>query len=153
VSDAEPAAPTSRAGEAAEPGDALGLAVRALRHRDRAAADVGARLERAGVGEDDRRETLDALQRLGYVDDARFARSRARALAARGNGDRAIRFDLERQGVASDDAEAALAELEPERSRAEAIVARRGRGPATARYLARKGFGEDALEAAVAHDP
>lgn len=135
------------------PGDALSVAVRSLQHRDRAAADVEARLERAGVREDERRETLAALQRLGYVDDARFAASRAKALAARGHGDRAIRFDLQRQGVTSEDVEAAVAELEPERSRAEAIAARRGGGPATARYLAHRGFGEDALEAVVAHDP
>jgi len=151
VSDAEQAGSPHDVRSA--PSEALGVAVRALQHRDRAAADVDARLERAGVGEDERRETLDALQRLGYVDDARFAASRAQALAARGHGDRAIRFDLQRQGVTSEDAEAAVAKLEPERARAEAIAARRGPGPATARYLARRGFGEDALEAAVAHDP
>ncbi len=128
----------------------LDVAVRALRHRDRAAADIEARLERAGVGEDERREALASLQRLGYVDDERFAETRARALAERGHGDQAIRLDLERQGVAADVAGRAVAALEPERTRAEAIVARRGAGPATARHLARKGFGEDAVEAAVA---
>jgi regulatory protein len=133
--------------------DPLDVAVRTLRHRDRAAADVEARLEQAGVAEAERRETLDALQRLGYVDDARFAASRARALAQRGQGDEAIRFDLRRQGVADAYAESALAALEPERTRAEAIVAVRGPGPATARYLARRGFGEDAVQAAVAPDP
>jgi regulatory protein len=134
-------------------GDALDLAVRALRHRDRAAADVDARLEQAGVDEDERRETLDALQRLGYVDDERFAAARARTLAARGQGDEAIRFDLRRQGVGEEEAEAALGTLEAERTRAETIVAARGRGPATARFLARRGFGPEAVEAAVAPDP
>lgn len=131
----------------------LDLAVRALRHRDRSAADVDARLEQAGVGDEERRATLEALRRLGYLDDARFAAARARALAERGQGDRAIRADLERQGVGPDDCEAALALLEPEHARAELVVARRGAGPATARYLARKGFGEDAVEASVARDP
>ncbi len=130
----------------------LDVAVRGLRHRDRAAADVDARLERAGVGAEERRETLASLERLGYVDDERFAATRASALAERGHGDQAIRFDLERQGVAADVCDAAVAALDPELTRAETIVARRGPGPATARYLARRGFGEAAVEAAVARD-
>jgi regulatory protein len=135
------------------PGDPLEIAVHLLRHRDRAAADIETKLEQAGVGEDERRAALEALERLGYVDDARFAASRARALAERGHGDQAIRFDLQRQGVAREDAEAALATLDTERVRAEAIVAVRGTGAATARFLARRGFAEDAVEAAVARDP
>lgn len=133
--------------------DPLDVAVRALRHRDRAAADVEARLERAGVGEDERRATIESLQRLGYVDDARFAETRAGALAGRDQGDEAIRFDLERQGIGPDEVEQALASLTPERERAEAIVASRGGGAGTARYLARKGFGEDAVAVAVAREP
>lgn len=131
----------------------LDVAVRALRHRDRTSSDVDARLERAGVGEEERRATIESLQRLGYVDDARFAETRARALAGREQGDEAIRFDLERQGVGADEVEQAIAALTPERERAAAIVAARGGGPATARYLARKGFGEDALAVAVAREP
>jgi regulatory protein len=133
--------------------DAFELAVRGLRHRDRTAADVDARLAQAGIDEDERRVTVEQLQRLGYVDDARFAASRARALAERGQGDEAIRFDLRRQGVGEEDAEAALGALEGERTRAEAIVAARGRSPATARFLARRGFAQEAVEAAVAPDP
>jgi SOS response regulatory protein OraA/RecX len=133
--------------------DPLDVAVRALRHRDRASADVDARLEQAGVGEEQRRATLESLQRLGYVDDARFAETRARALAGREQGDEAIRFDLERQGVGADEIEEALSSLTPERERAEAVVTARGGGAATARYLARKGFGEDAIAVAVAREP
>jgi regulatory protein len=138
---------------AEEPRDPLDVAVRALRHRDRAAADVDARLERAGVGEEERRATIESLQRLGYVDDARFAETRARALAGRDQGDEAIRFDLERQGIGAEEAEQALALLAPERDRAAAIVAARGGGAGTARYLARKGFGEDAVGVAIAREP
>jgi SOS response regulatory protein OraA/RecX len=135
------------------PRDPLDVAVRALRHRDRAAADVDARLEQAGVGEEERRATIESLQRLGYVDDTRFAGTRARVLAGREQGDEAIRFDLERQGIGTDEVEQALASLTPERERAEAIVTVRGGGAATARYLARKGFGEDAVAVAVAREP
>jgi SOS response regulatory protein OraA/RecX len=84
------------------------------------------------------------------VNDGRFALSRAQSLAERGKGDAAIRHDLERQGLAADEIEPALASLEPERERAERVVERRGGGPATARLLAGRGFAEDAVEAAVA---
>jgi SOS response regulatory protein OraA/RecX len=92
------------------------------------------------------------LQRAGLVDDSRFAQSRAEALAERGKGDTAIRFDLRRQGVAEEEIDTAVASLEPERARAERVIARRGGGVATARLLARRGFDEDAVEAAVARD-
>ena len=92
------------------------------------------------------------MQRAGLVDDSRFAQSRAQALAERGKGDAAIRFDLRRQGVAEDEIDTAVASLEPERDRAERVIARRGAGVATARLLARRGFDEDAVEAAVARD-
>jgi regulatory protein len=133
--------------------DPLDIAVSALQHRDRASADVDARLERAGIGEEERRATIESLERLGYIDDTRFAETRARALAGREQGDQAIRFDLERQGVGADELEQALASLTPERERAEAIVAARGGGATTARYLARKGFGEDGIAVAVAQEP
>jgi SOS response regulatory protein OraA/RecX len=90
------------------------------------------------------------------VDDERFAHGRAAALAARGLGDAAIRYDLERERVDSELVENALASLPPERERAGRIVESRGPGPATARFLARRGFGEEVVEAAaegVANDP
>ena len=46
-----------------------------------------------------RRETVEAAQRAGLVDDRRFALQRAEQLAARGSGDLLIGDDLERQGV------------------------------------------------------
>ncbi len=131
----------------------LDVAVRALQHRDRSAADLDARLARAGVDEERRRETLDSLERLGYVDDGRFAQTRARSLADREYGDEAIRLDLEQHGVPAQTVEEALATLPPEGERVNVIVERRGGGVETARYLARKGFGEDAVEAAVAREP
>jgi SOS response regulatory protein OraA/RecX len=86
------------------------------------------------------------------VNDGRFAVSRAQALAERGKGNAAIRFDLQQQGVAAEEIEAALGTLEPERDRAERVVSRRGGGVATAKLLARRGFDEDAVQAAVAQD-
>jgi regulatory protein len=135
------------------PPDAVDVAARALRRRDRSRAQVAATLERAGVGEEERREALATLERIGYVDDARFAAARAAVLASRWLGDEAIRHDLVRSGVAADHVEAALAALEPEARRAAALVARRGRTARTAAQLARKGFAADAIEAAFAGEP
>ena len=130
--------------------DPVELAARALRHRDRSRREVDERLAQAGIDEDRRAEALDTLERVGYVDDDRFAKARAEALAARGYGDEWIRHDLGRHGVEGEAAEAALAGLAPERERAAAVIERLGPGPKTAAHLGRKGFGEDALELAVA---
>jgi regulatory protein len=129
---------------------AIGIATRVLRHRDLTARGLDRRLARAGVRAAERETAIETLGRAGYVDDARFALARARARAARGYGDAAIRFDLEREGVDPGHIEEALASLEPELERSASLVARRGPGPATARFLARRGFGEEAVESAVA---
>jgi regulatory protein len=136
----------------AERPDAVETALRALRLRDRSAAELDARLAERGVGAAEREEALETLERIGYVDDGRFARLRAEQLAGRGSGDALIRHDLERRGVALEQIEAALELLEPERDRAARIVARRGSDPKTARYLASRGFGEEALAVVVASE-
>jgi regulatory protein len=130
--------------------DAVDTALRALGTRDRSAAELAVRLEQRGVGEAERAAAVERLQRLGYVDDGRFAESRARQLAERGSGDALIRHDLERRGVAAEVIEQALGTLEPESRRAARIVAARGATPKTARYLASRGFGAEAFEVAVA---
>ena len=132
--------------------EAIALASKALSRHDLTKQGLRQRLERAAVASATAEESLDVLTRAGFVDDARFARGRARALAERGYGNAAIRHDLERLGVEGSRAEAALEELEPELERARDLVRRRGPGLKTARFLASKGFGEDAIEAAgVAH--
>lgn len=128
------------------------VALRALRARDRSTAELDERLRSRGVGQDERRETLATLERVGYLNEVRFAQERAATLAGRSSGDALIRDDLERRGVAATAVESALAALEPERIRAERVVARRGAGPTVARYLAARGFGEDAVAAVAARD-
>ena len=130
--------------------DPVETALQALRHRDRTVAELDARLEERGVGEDARREALETLERIGYVDDERFACNRAAQLAARAAGDALIRHDLEGRGVASEHVATALEALEPEGTRAARIALERGRTPKTARYLASRGFSSDAVEGAVA---
>jgi regulatory protein len=136
----------------AERPDAVETALRALRVHDRTAAELDARLAQRGVDAVARVEALETLERIGYVDDERFARTRAERLAERGSGDALIRDDLERRGIAAERIEAALAGIEPEPERAARIVERRGSGIKTARYLATRGFGEDAVQAVVAQE-
>jgi regulatory protein len=128
------------------PEDPLEVAARALRRRDRSRQDVDVRLRKAGVGDADRAEAIERLERIGYLDEDRFARSRASTLAERGHGDAAIRADLEQQGVAAEAAEAAVAGLEPEHERAAALVERLGASARTAGRLLRKGFAPEVVE-------
>jgi regulatory protein len=126
--------------------EALSWAVRALRRRDLSRRALETRLERAGLGKEEREAALATLERAGLLDDERFALTRAASLADRAYGDEAIRWTLERDGVDLELARRAVAALAPEHERAEAVAARRGPGRATAAYLARRGFGEDAVE-------
>jgi regulatory protein len=129
---------------------ALQTATAALQRRDRSARELEQRLRRRGIAPVERERTLATLQSAGLVDDNRFARERARALASRASGDALIRDDLERRSIGADEIEAALAGLEPEVERAAAVVSRRGPSAKTARYLASRGFGEDAVALSVA---
>jgi SOS response regulatory protein OraA/RecX len=129
--------------------DALGRALRALGPRDRSRQALADRLTHAGVRTDAREDILATLERNGLVDDARVAATRAGSLADRGYGDAAIRYDLEREGVARELVDEALAGLEPELERARALVERRGPEPKTARWLASKGFDASNVDEAV----
>lgn len=127
--------------------EALTASARALRHRDLSTRALERRLERRSIPPAERGEAVETLKRAGVLDDRRFARGRATALAGRGYGDAAIRFDLERHGVTAELTIAVLAELDPEPVRAARVAAAAGGGPRAARVLARRGFGEEAIEA------
>jgi SOS response regulatory protein OraA/RecX len=128
---------------------ALTAAARTLRHQERSAADVAARLARSGIRPQDREAAVEALQTAGYLDDMRYASTRAALLASRGYGDEAVRSDLERQGVGPEELEAALGRLEPEPERARAAVQRLGATPKTAATLARRGFARESIESVL----
>jgi SOS response regulatory protein OraA/RecX len=130
----------------------IDLAAKALRHGDRSRQEIDERLARAGIDEDARAESLATLERLGYVDDSRFATGRAAALAGRGYGDAYIASDLEARGADPDSIAAALAELVPERLRARQLAERLGATVKTAAQLARKGFTDESLDGIVASD-
>ena len=129
------------------------MAARALRTRELSGQRLAQRLAAAAVAPATAAESLDLLSGAGLVDDRRFARVRAEALAERSWGDAAIEHDLERQGIDPELVRAALEGLAGELERARKVVERRGRGPRTARYLASKGFGEEAVGVAVGNEP
>jgi regulatory protein len=128
--------------------EALDLAARALAHRDLSTVELRERLERRGIGAEQQDRALATLERAGVLDDARFACSRAAALAARGYGNAAIEADLERRGIDPALRSAALERLESEPERARAVLERRGAGARTTRYLLSRGFDREAAETA-----
>jgi regulatory protein len=125
---------------------ALGVAVRALRHRDMSRNRLAARLADRGAAPGAAEEALAALERAGLVDDRRVAFGRARALAERGYGDAAIRASLEADGLQGEALADALASLEPEPERARRLLERRGAGPKTLRWLSARGFEASSVE-------
>jgi regulatory protein len=133
--------------------EALAIATRALARREHSRRSLRERLLRARISPDEADEVVAELLRLRLLDDARFARERARVLAERGKGDAAIRSDLVRAGVEGAEIEAAVTGLDPERHRAARLVGRRGASPATARLLASRGFDEEVVAALVAPEP
>jgi regulatory protein len=130
--------------------EALGAATRALARRDRSVGGLAEYLSRRGIGRAERAEAVERLGEIGYLDDARFAIRRARSLAERGFGDDAVRFELEREGVAAEQIEAAVAALTAERERALSVLRGSRSALAGIRKLAAKGFSADSIEAAAA---
>jgi regulatory protein len=128
---------------------AVDTALRALSRREQTTAELDRRLRDRRFAPGLREETLNRLEHVGLVDDERYAMRRAESLSERGQGNEAIRWRLERDGVAGETAAKAVAALPPERQRARLVVAARGAGLRTARELARRGFGEDAVEEAL----
>lgn len=124
--------------------DAVDTAARLLRHGDRSREELGKRLVQRGIDADTAQDALDTLERVGVLDDERTASLRASTLAERGYGDLWIKAELERRGLP---AEAALAELDPERERANRLVEAKSVGPA---WLARRGFDAEIVAAVAA---
>lgn len=95
--------------------DALAAALRLLARRGRSEAELADRLRQKGFGEEAVTAVLARCRQLGYLDDARFARGRARELMRGGRavGPRVL-ADLRQRGVAESTAFAALDEVEEE---------------------------------------
>ena len=128
---------------------ARGLAGRALARRDLSRGELERRFAGARVGSGAGARTVEALVRAGLVDDARVARTRARALAERGYGDAAISARLAAAGIEEGEARAALAGLEPEDARARRLLSGERERARAARTLARRGFDPETVEAVL----
>jgi regulatory protein len=142
--------------------DAFGPAVAALRRKERSRAELDEWLARRGYEAGERRATLDRLEEVGELDDARFARAYAedkRELS--GWGPERIRDALLSRGVPFDAVEAALDadSLDEQLDRATELLERKGgdldsdvaRGRALG-FLTRRGYDyEIAYEAVRRH--
>lgn len=134
--------------------DARRRLIRYLALRRKTRAEAEAYLRRNGIPPDAAEEALAEAERLGYLDDARFAESyvRTQERTAR-KGPRALKFELTQRGVARDTAREAVAPSEDPAHQAElAAEAARRRLPRLAReepaarrrklaeFLMRRGF-------------
>jgi regulatory protein len=129
--------------------EALDAAGKALVHRDRSVKGLEALLGRRGVAEAERAVAVETLERLGYLDDDRYARQRAAALAGRGYGDEAIRFALAREGLDEERVATAVEGLEPELDRARRLCTASEPARRTAARLSRRGFSFETLESVL----
>lgn len=93
----------------------LAAAFRLLARRDRSEKDLADRLRRKGYSAEEVNAAVERCRELGYLDDQRFARQRARNLLASGRavGPRLL-AELKQQGVAEDLAQTAATEAADE---------------------------------------
>ena len=137
----------------------LELALRALGRRERSSLELERWLTERGVAEDEVHATVAHLEKVGELDDARFARRYAedkQELA--GWGAERIREALLHRGVTPEHVEAALAaDGAPEQveraaallvRRAQTLESERDRGRALG-YLTRKGYTYEVAHEAI----
>ncbi|MFO0658836.1 MAG: regulatory protein RecX [Polyangiaceae bacterium] len=144
---------------------AFDRAILMLTARSRARRELAMALRRTGEPSEAIEPALERLDRLGYLDDAAFARAYVRSkVATAGAGKGKIRGDLLRKGVSKPIADAAIEEVFDEQEVVEedvviALAQKRlkslsGLDRETQRrrlygFLARRGFGADDVMRAV----
>src|ERR1700682_5771125 len=92
----------------------LERALELLAMRSRTELELDRALERAKVSAADRKAVLARLRKLGYMDDREVARGRARTLIERGDAPRLAARRWVAEGIAPQDAQAAVAEASGE---------------------------------------
>ena len=103
--------------------NALPAALRILTRREHSEAELAERLRKKGFDEPSVQAALKRCRDLGYVDDVRFARERARSLMRSGRAvGRRILADLRARGVNEAAAFAAIEEAERECSEEELLA-------------------------------
>jgi len=138
---------------------ALDLLARREHSRRELERKLSARSYASGVIAD----TLDALERAGLLDAARFAESFVRSRIARGQGPLRIQRELAERGLAADESERAFAALEIDwtalarsvrakkfGARIPQVFAERAR---ESRFLQYRGFTSDQIRAVLDLDP
>lgn len=91
--------------------DPFAAALRLLARCERSSTDLAERLRRRGFAEEAIAAALGRCRELGYLDDARYARLRARSLLQSGRAVGArLKQDLLRHGIGAEEAETAIAE-------------------------------------------
>ncbi|MFO7981958.1 MAG: regulatory protein RecX [Desulfuromonadales bacterium] len=94
---------------------AMEAALRLLAHRDRSEVELARRLARRDFPEEEIQAVLERCRQLGYLDDLRFARLRARSLYDNGRAvGRRLLQDLIQHGVDERTALGVLEELNEE---------------------------------------
>jgi SOS response regulatory protein OraA/RecX len=129
--------------------EALDAAVRTVARRDVSTQALRSRLAARGVRAPAAERAVATLASAGLVDDARTARARAQALAAKGWGDAAIAARLAGEGFTGGDVQAAVGDLASEEARARPLAARAGDARAAWKLLARRGFAYETLESVL----
>ena len=130
--------------------DAYELAVRALSHKERSAAELATWLAQRDVAAADVETVIDRLTAIGELDDERFARLFAEdKMELAGWGSERVREALLARGIAPEHIEAALAgdSEEVQVDRAGELLVRRGRSidseaekTSALGYLTRRGY-------------
>jgi regulatory protein len=93
----------------------LELALSALARKERTVAEMGSWLRTRGVEPEQADDVIDRLVSTGVLDDARYARRYAEDKRALKHwGSERIRSALLDRGISLEDAETAVAELDPE---------------------------------------
>ncbi len=143
VADAEP--DESRERQAAK---ARAFVVNSLGARAQSVAEIEAKLAAREVPSDVAEDVVAEARRLGYLDDGELAGQLARGYCSRGYGRRRAAVALRRRGIASAEAEAALAAAYGDQDEAELAAAALGSRPVgderqrrrAVAFLVRRGF-------------
>jgi regulatory protein len=118
-------------------------AYRLLARRAHSERELRTKLAGSGFSETVIQQVIDRCRELGYLDDAAYARQRARDLVVnRLAGDRRIAFDLRDRGIPEELCREAIAEARGELSQGEALDRLLGR------QAGEEGAGMDAREKA-----
>ena len=144
-------------GKPGKPKNIRNYVVWLLGRREYSEHEIRQRLTQRECTSEEIDDALQFVKSYGYQSDERYAAMKARAESKR-RGNRRIEYTLASKGIAKEEIEDQLANLEPETDRAIAAVSR-FEGQALEqklkekiwRFLSSRGFGSSAIKAAIEH--